>query len=492
MKIIVVLLALTTIPFILPVLVSKLPGARRLALAITILALVTVFDVNLANHAYYRGMSRSFDVGTVDIWLMCLIVFHVIQVRVSGFRWISPNRPGLVGPIVGITPGLPLYGLFLLIAALSILGSKVPLFGWMDFSKLFRGVLLMWAVANLVRDDKLAESIPIFLLLFVLPQDLVAAKQHLQGVYWVPGTFTHKNSFAMSMNLILPVILAHALNGRRFRWTSLVIYGGGCIAVILSRSRTGWVMMAFGAALVIVVSVGFALVRKNRRLLRYQGFVLLLMAVASLPVLAVSADGIIGRMDEDRVASMNFRDINNEIADKLAEDHFLGVGLNNYVRELKEPVAAKLQVLDHTVVHHAYKLVAAELGYIGLFAWMMAMAGLWVIGLATVRNAKKNGTRIVSVGILVGMATGQIHSLMESDILRRETYFIFMTLAGLLVAMNQREGLGGIPGTFRRFRSKFRWIADHVSGKHPGKLAPRLSARGPYEPKADPGTPSYH
>lgn len=465
MKIIVVLLALTTVPLILPVLLSKLAGARRLALAVTIVALVKVFDVNLANHAYYRGMSRSFDVGTVDIWLLCLVVFHVIQVRYSGFRWTPPLRPGLVSPVTGIIPGIPLYGAFLLIAALSIFGSKEPLFGWMDFSKLFRGVLLMWAVANLVRDDRLAESVPLYLLLFVIPQELVAASQHLQGVYWVPGTFTHKNSFAMSMNLILPVILAQALNGNRFRWFSLLAYGGGCIAVILSRSRTGWVMMALGAALVIVVSVGLALAKNNRRLLRFQGIVLLLMATASLPVLAVSADGILGRMDEDRVASMNFRNINNEIADKLAEENVLGVGLNNYVRELKEPVAAKLQVLDHTVVHHAYKLVAAELGYIGLAMWLMAMGGLWVIGLATLRNAQKTGPRIVTLGILVGMATGQIHSLMESDILRRETYFIFMALAGLLVAMNQREGLGGIPGTIRRFRSKVRWLASQVSEK---------------------------
>jgi hypothetical protein len=405
-------------------------------------------------------MSRSFDVGTIDGLVLALLGLLAIHMKRYGYR-VGPasGPPREVTPIVVFPPGaLPLLA-FLAIAALSIFGSRMPLYGLMDLVKLVRGLLIFWVTVNLVRDDRIGAALPGYVALFVLVETAVVASQYLRGFWWSPGTFTHKNSLAMAMNMLMPLIFITGLTGRfsgplseRTLWRRmrmpvyLVLYCGGVISLILSRSRMGWATMVLAALLVVAGAIAFGAIWRDRNLIRAQILALSFMFLVALPLLVVAADGILSRIGEDREVTMSFREHNNAVARTLAAEHVLGVGLNNYVLELWEPVGDALPDFDKTVAHHMYNLVAAETGYVGLTVWVVCLLNIVFIGVYTVTAGRKRFARVGSFGLLVGLVTALLHSFMESDLLRRETYFIFCMLAGMLVGLHMREGLRGLPG----------------------------------------------
>lgn len=431
------------VPLVLAWLLSRVAGARRIALGLLILGSAYIIDVNLLMHADYRGMSRSFDVGTTDILGMSLVLYLFGQVGVRGLVWRAPAKPTAVTPVMLMPPGFLSLLLFITVAALSILGSREPLYGFMDLFKLVRGLAVFWVSANLVADDRSARDLPFFLLIFVGVEMTVGAYQHLTGVWWVHGTFEHKNSFAMSMNLVLPVMLAEALRARGWRASILLGYGAGAVGLILSRSRFGWATMGLAALIVTSLCLILTFVKRDRSLLQRQAAVLALAGFLAIPAIAKSYDSIVTRWGEDAEVSMDFRHRNNEIAKTLAAEHPFGVGLNNYVKELEQPIGRLLDPIDRTVAHHLYNLVAAETGILGVLSLVWAMLTFVVIALRTLVQSVKPWSQTIAIGLGAGLVSAMMHSFGESDLLRRETYFIFCMLMGFLSAVHSREGLGG-------------------------------------------------
>lgn len=431
------------LPLVLAWLLSRVAGARRIALGLMILGSAYIIDVNLLMHEQYRGMSRSFDVGTTDLLVLSLIVYLMGQGSSRGLVWRAPANPGPVTPVMLMPPGLPLLLVFVTIAAFSIIGSREPLYGFMDLFKLIRGLAVFWVSANLLADDRSARNLPFFLLIFVGVEMAVATKQHLSGVWWVHGTFEHKNSFAMSMNLVLPVMLAEALRAKGWRGAILLGYGAGAVGLILSRSRFGWATMGLGAMIVTSICLILTFVKRDRSLLQRQVAVLALAAFLAIPAIAKSFDSIVTRWGEDAEVSMDFRHRNNDIAKALAREHPFGVGLNNYVKELDQPIGRLLDPIDRTVAHHLYHLVAAETGLLGLISLVGAMLAFVFMALRTIVQAVKPWSQTVAIGLGAGLVSAMLHSFGESDLLRRETYFIFCMLMGFLAGVHVREGLGG-------------------------------------------------
>jgi hypothetical protein len=442
----VLLIAFACGPPLLLYVLRRLPSARRLALLGLVGLATVVIDVNLSFHPSYRGMSRGFDIGLLDIYALGLLFFLASQARRVGFSWLPPRKPGVTSPVVAVPHALPALLAFAAWAAVTLIVARVPLFGAMDLAKLVRGIVLFWIVVNLVRDEGMAREIPLYIAVFVGIECAMVAMQHLRGVYMPSGTFEHKNSLELALNLVLPVLLMQALSGRRRQLLMLLLYGGGALAVILSRSRTGWFTLAAVSVIVVAYSLVRSFLAHSRGRLRLQMAVLALMGALAVPVLAKSADGIVERFSSDAEISMDFRHRNNAIATELVAEHPFGVGLNNYVVELDGPLGRTLDPVDRTVAHHLYLLVAAETGLIGLSLLVVAFLVFILLGMRTAFAGRTDHARDISFALLLGFAAALIHSFMESDLLRGHTWFVTCIVLGMLVALHQREGLMGVRG----------------------------------------------
>lgn len=433
--------ALATLPWLIAGVLYFLPAGRRLAVAGLVLSLTVIVDVNLVSDLNYRGMSNALDLGTIDILGFGLLVFVLLDRRRRGYRLLPQNRPPTPSPVV-IAPTLTLvFSIFLAFNAVSLVGADSVVYGMLDFAKLLRGFALFWIAANILVDDGMAGALPLFMSLFVAVEVLAAAKDYMGGVYWVNATFAHKNAFAFAMNTMLPFLLARALVRPRRRVWFLALFTAGAVAVILSRSRTAWLTMAIGTAIVVVMCLLAAARHGTRRDLARMVALLFAMFALALPLGVKLADGIIGRWDESAVASAEFRSVNNGVALEMANAHPLGVGTNNYVENLSTPVGDPLPEVDRTVAHNVYLYLAAEIGWVGLSSYLAILLAFGILAARMYRHANSLRAIYVSAGAMAALISSTLHSTMESGtMLRRHTYFVWCIVMGLVVSVAQREG----------------------------------------------------
>ena len=459
--------ALLVGPWLVAALLRYLPMNHRIALAGLLAMSTYVVDINLMFDMDYRGMSRSLDISTIDIYALGLLLFLWWQRRKRGSAWVAPTRVGPVTPVIW-SPALTwAFALFLAMNVVSLLGAASLRYGLFDMVKLVRGFVLFWIAANLVRDDGMAESLPSFLGIFATIEILAAAKDYVDGFYWVAATVAHKNEFAFAMNVILPFLLARALIRPQRRLLFAGLFAAGAVCVVISRSRTAWMTMALAVFLVTVLCLIAAARHGTRQDIRRMGVVVLSLGALALPVGGKLADGIIGRWDESAVASMDFRVTNNEIALEMARKYPFGVGTNNYVVMLGTSMGERLPELDRTVAHNVYFYVAAELGWVGLAVFLLLLGSYGFVALRLYLRATTLRSLYVSVGALAGFFGAMVHSSMESGgLLRSHTYFIWCLVMGLVVGVAHREGHARV--------SPVRWLI----GRRNRRFATRSATRG--------------
>ena len=434
--------AAIALPPLVALVLSYLPKAHALGVALLMLSLTFVEDINFFAELSYRGITRSMDFTSTDLVVWGLLLFLLVERRRRGGAWMSPARVGPVSPVVWYPSLTTAFVLYLAINAISLMGAGSAKFAAFDMVKIARGFLLFWVAANMIRDDETAKALPACFAAFVLVETGVVVWDHYTGIWQARATFEHKNLFAFSMNMVLPFLFARALIQKRRSLPYLALFLGGAVAVILSRSRTAWGTMVLAGG--IVVALSFLATWKRRADGRISRMVVILgaMLVAAIPLGAKLADGVIERWGDSAEASMDFRAINNRIALELASENLLGVGPNNYVKKLDDRIAEDLNPVDRIVAHNAYLLVAAELGWVGLAVFVAMLLSFAHLAWRTYRKSQSLAGLYVSVGAFAAIVASMVHGLMESHgFFDRHSYFVWCLMMGVTIGAAQREGV---------------------------------------------------
>lgn len=125
-------------------------------------------------------------------------------------------------------------------------------------------------------------------------------------------------------------------------------------------------------------------------------------------------------------------------------DHpWLGVGLDNYalVAPQYNPSQTEHWTAGQTYVHNILLFVGAEVGIIGLaaFIWML-LAFLWQ-GLAYVHRGPPGLNWMVGLGVLAGSLSVLLHSQVDYALLATPSLSpLFWFLVGWLMAISRGEG----------------------------------------------------
>ncbi|MET0382892.1 MAG: O-antigen ligase family protein, partial [Burkholderiaceae bacterium] len=195
------------------------------------------------------------------------------------------------------------------------------------------------------------------------------------------GFFTHPNSLADHMTLLIPPAFALALLGlrrldRRVWWTAAATLAVASGLLLVTLSRGGWAAAVLGGAWVVLLHLRRGLLSPRQ---------LAQMAVAGgiglIALVAVYPDLIL-RLTAPDERSTESRLILTDQAFTIVKAHpAIGVGYAGYNRAAYEYIApafaniseAYQQALLQLVVHDHYLLVAAELGVPAMvfFAYLM-------------------------------------------------------------------------------------------------------------------------
>jgi O-antigen ligase len=235
----------------------------------------------------------------------------------------------------------------------------------------------------------------------------VAESGELMHVARSAGTFTHPSQAAYYFEFILPIVLGCLVAVRRVPYRVLfgTIFGTGCVALLLTFSRSG--ILGF----LVIGTVFFSVARWSglisRQMFACCAFVAAISAVASLPLLI--------NYLETRPDAASFRwKLIQPTVDAFSQRPIWGAGLNNSSAVTEGSRSIVVTSTGHsefqmTIVHNYYLIVLVEVGIVG---FLLYFAFFWQTTATAFRHMRAAGTeaKLLLVGIVSALGGIAIHN----------------------------------------------------------------------------------
>jgi hypothetical protein len=371
---------------------------RWLAAALGFLPFL-LLSLNVASHETYRGSSRGFEVTLLDLAAWALLIALPRSERVSKTRT-----------------------LYLAVCLASISVAAMPLYATFGVWK----VLRMYLVAAAAYRATVAGWGPALLQGVVVGQvyafGLALEQRYLLGLHQVSGPFAHQNGLAQASILVYAVCLSVLLGRQPNRW-ALVGTLAASASVVMTLSRGGMAMLILCSLLIFAFA---AFRHRNPRLVR----VAVLGMLAGVAVWLKAGDTIVDRFLDAPDASAEARHHFEDMAAMMVDDYpVLGVGMNNYsyANEFAGYAdAADVPDIDRGgVAHHVFWLTLAELGYVGLVAFVL----VYLVPVLRSLRATLAAGRSARGDVLQGMALGVAAILVQGTL----EYTLRLTMVSQLV-----------------------------------------------------------
>ena len=462
------------------------PLARDAAFAALAAGLVvcTWLDINFLSREWYRGTTRGIEFSFVDILSIGLLI------SLGWSRRMRPYWPASLGLVV----------LFLCYAAGSVAGATPKLFGVFEVWNLTRAVIVFLVGAWYVRGERELTLLLWVLIALVLGESALALGQrYIAGEYRVGGTLGHPNSLSMYLLLTGPILVA-ALNSevsRRMRLAAGLGIAAATVAMVLTASRMG--VPAFA-----LVMLGTTLACMDWKLTRRKVITSLAILLALAGILAKSWDILADRYKE---ATLQEEFEKNEfenrgsylrLANAIVQDHFWGVGLNNWsywvskkygpqlgfsyedYDDIPEDMITSPLVFDWSYkyappAHNLAALTAGELGIPGLLL-LAALLGRWLwLGAAFLWPRSPSPLRRVGVGLFFGFCGVILQSQTEWAFRQSSILLTCFLLAGVLASLHRLKQPSGSQAV------KTATVGEQVPPPHPcdAKSAIQINRRAP-------------
>lgn len=447
------ILALTILPVALvgiTVLLCLSRRARGIAFFVLAAGLVvaTRLDVNFFSHEWYRGTTRGIEVSFVDL-LAFGIVFSSIFFPLPGqrrFYW-----PAGLGFIL----------LYMAYAAFSIMVSEPKVFGVFELSKMFRALMCFLAGALYVQSERELRILILALAVAVLYEGLDAVHQRYgQGIYRVTGSLDHPNSLSIYLLMTAPIMVA-AFNSTLPLWMRLLCLAAICSAgmgVVLTASRAA--IPAFG---LVMLGATLACISWKITIRKVAVTTIIMLAVGGVLikswdiVMARYAEATVGEEYADETKDNRGRYL--RLAGAILEEHFLGVGLNNWSYWVSKKYARQIGVNEYedyddipesllksttefdwaskyaAPAHNLGAITAGELGIPGLILFSLLWLRWFTMSGSFIFPRVLQPLRRIPVGIFFGLFGVFLQSLTEWVFRQTQVLLSIHLLVGVLASL---------------------------------------------------------
>jgi hypothetical protein len=419
--------------------------------------MIEFVDVNFVSREWYRGTSRGFEVSVLDILSLSLLVSALVAPRRDESRGYWPASLGLLL-------------LFFLYACFNVAISEPKLFGYFELFKLVRGLILFLAVAFYLRSERELRLLIVALGAGVCFQALLAFKQrYVDGVHRVFGTLDDSNSLSVLFCTTAPFFVA-AFNSRIPKLLKIVCAGTIVLAVlgeILTISRAGVIIIA-------TVLMGTVLATMSWHITARKIVIALVVMIGAAGVTAKSWKTLSARFAESNLAQEygHKRNLGRgyyiRIAEAIAKDNWLGIGLNNWSYWASNKYGPKLGYkfvpyrgtdtepsyvippesnVDMAQAAPAHSLGALTLGELGI-PGLVLLSLLWLrwfqMGASFLWNRTTEPMRRMGVGIFFALCGIFLQSLTEWVFRHSPIYYVIHILLGALASLYyaKRRGIG--------------------------------------------------
>jgi hypothetical protein len=407
--------------------------ARYLATAIGFLPFYLV-SINVISYEAYRGDARGLELTLLDFLLVSL--------------WIA------LPPSSSPTPMPWARYAYLAVAALSVVRADIPLYAGFGLFRLVRLYVLFHVLVRAFRDTRLGADVHRGLGAGVLyAAGLCLWQRYGLGYLQAPGPFSHQNTLAMAANMVTPSYFALVLGGKGGRF-AIAVLGAGALAVLLTLSRGGMAMLVLACG---VVFVGSLARKPTTRKAKMAGLALLALAA----VLLKAYDTIVERFLHAPKTSEEARELFEEAAAHMLAQRPFGVGLNMFSHTLEAGgVGAEVGLPEGDrsgIVHNLYYLTAAELGWVGLvaFVWLVLTPVGWALRGAVRRPGVEGDFSLgIAASLVATLLQGKLEWALRITQLSQLFWILFAFAASLGLARRRARSSGARPSAVPSHRSR--------------------------------------
>jgi len=389
------------------------------------------YDINFVDRWWYAGSTRGFEVSIVDLLTITLLLSTIATLRREGGRLFWPAG---LGPMIA----------FLAFGCFSVAISDPKLFGLFELTKLVRGIVVFLTVAWYVRTERDAYVLVVGLGGALLCNGAFAVWQRYSGaMYRVHGTFPHENILGDYCVLAGPIVLAVGLSALppMVRAYCVAASVSAAVATVLTISRMPSALFLGTSMAVLVTAFGFRFTPRKVALVLLVGVLLI----------GIFYRGLDGLSDRQRATTMaddsqgDGRTGHYRMGWKMALDHPVGVGLNNWGWYYHE--YASWAGVDNSIAyestsapgegratqgHTLYGLTLGELGWPGVILFMILVARCLHIGVSFLLVSESNIWSRIGVGCFFGFLAEFVANSTEITFRNQQIFIIFNILLGFL------------------------------------------------------------
>ena len=381
-----------------------------------------VGTINFESVKDYRGTSRGFEIGLVD--LATLVIFGIIMLKPK-FK------------TKAIPPGTFLFLIYTIISMLSIQNSANGLYSWFEVLKMGKMYFYYWVWYNYFVDMNQIQKVIKILPYIVLYIFFSVVYQWKTGTYQPTGPFTHQNSLCMYVMTLGGVFLAalFELKMTEIRTVfTLGIFGLCALIELLTLSRAG--VLCFAGCCVVVVFFSFSVKFKPKKI-----FILMMMIIIGITGLLFYANSIYNRFMYAPESSLESRQHLARSATNMANDKFFGIGLNNFGIKVNADYPYSTHYMPEGfkegLVESVYLMIAAETGWVNMFVFITFLLYFFFLDIGNVYRYRRSKMVYLPIAIAGGMAAIFLQSYLEWVLKQSPNFYQLMFFFAIIAAMTR-------------------------------------------------------
>lgn len=408
------------------VMAKKYPFVEKILWFLLLFFTARTEDINFISMELYRGTSKGFEIGLVDI--TAAIVFCLLVGR-------REKHP------LGLPPGTFLYAIYFMISAVSLINSDIYVYSFFELWKMVRMYFYFFVIYNLIRSFKDIERFLNYMVGIVFFITIIVIKQkYFEGMFQTMGPFPHQNSLVMYLIVYGSLFLSHVLNSKKANVFVWILAFGACAVDILSTlSRGGMALFSLSVFIIFVLSYA------HRFSLRKVGIAGLFF-ILSTAVLYKASDTIMERIRTAPKESVDVRLILAQAAQNMANDKFFGIGLNNFALKINPPYSYGNHIerlADDEkggLVETIYLMIAAETGWLNLGVFIALLLFFYWKNLQNymkLKRGKWRKYRYICIALIGALLCIYLQSSLEWVLKQTNNFYQLMFVFALIGAISR-------------------------------------------------------
>jgi len=389
-------------------------------------------DINFVSMETYRGTSKGFEFGMVDISMLIMLLLVIARSR----RY----------PIECFPPGSFLFFVYFILSLISIINADIYIYSAFEVNKMFRMYLYFWIAYNYLHKEEHFESLAICFGIIITYIFLTVVEQkYVQGVFQNRGPFPHQNSLVMYMGFLGSVALSRVLNKTSI-WVPLwfLLFGMAAFCILSTLSRAGLALFSLNCTIVFLISL-ILRDRIQRKLNRRKLIIVLVVPFFAGAVLLKASDSIIERFTTAPEESTITRILLAQAAIKMANENIFGIGLNNFAHKINDPYPYGSHIPStissdsdaRGLVETSYLMIAAETGWPNLVVFLFFLFYFYFKNIANIFRLRHSDIRYLSVAILAVLTQVYLQSTLEWVLKQTNNFYQLMFIFSIISAMTR-------------------------------------------------------